>query len=182
VLILAIQLLTLVRQVRADAARRRASEAARVQLRTGAGRDRLRARLAARGIATAALILGLASTASAQPHPCDEAIPLTVEVARNASVRIGFCHPGVDQAGAAVTDFQIVLGTGAPLSIGIPTIVGAPSPSGLNYYETAVFTATAGGTFSILAVAPGGTSLPSTPVTLTIASLPDPPTGVRIVR
>ncbi len=123
------------------------------------------------------MVLFSASHASAQTDPCAAVVVPNPTVTR--PIAVGFCHDGKDVNGnpVQIDGFTVKVDTTVVFS-GPLTPIGVANSAGMRYYETAK-TITAGDaaphTVTVLAYGPSGTSLPSTPLAFTYASVTPPP-------
>jgi hypothetical protein len=134
-----------------------------------------------------ALLVGLPAAAQAQTHPCD-VTPAVPDVRPGVGFAVGFCVDGKDAEGNPVTydSFKVAIDGTQVFNAGL-TPVGAPSATGMVYYETpkTLKVATAG-THSVVVRAAslaGGDSLPSAPLSFAAKALPpNSPLNQRIVK
>lgn len=78
-----------------------------------------------------------ASSASAQTHPCDQVVANNPTIVVTGPVSVGFCFNGKDALGnpTTVTSFRVQVDA-ADVFTGLLQPVGAPSSTGVSYYET----------------------------------------------
>lgn len=133
-------------------------------------------------VIAAVMILGMASNASAQAHPCDTVPSNTITIVEGTRT-LGWCHADKDTNGNPANITQFVLYTGATRTqiFGVGTNA-VPNAAGLIFF-TAPYNAVKGTyVLQIAAINAQGEGAKSAPFTLTVTGALSAPVIVVLPR